>query len=109
MPSMSDDAFFAIFFAVCALAMLGAIFAWVRSLTARHRTARQAQRAKGEEDRRAAEAADWARIERDFALSCTSRVGDLQCAGLAVPIRGTKNRYRCPVCSFQFAGEPHGL
>lgn len=52
------------------------------------------QRRQEEERRRQEEA--------DLSLTC------LKCGGLAVPIRGTQNRYRC-TCGHQFANAKHGL
>jgi len=72
--------------------------------------AREAARKKAEEDRKIAEEqARWSQIERDFALSCVTQVNGLPCSGLAAPIRGTKDRYRCPVCGGQFVGAAHGF
>ena len=49
-------------------------------------------------------AAKTAAQERQVNLSLTCR----KCSGLATPINGTKNRYRCSTCNRQFAGSHHG-
>jgi hypothetical protein len=69
---------------------------------------RAAKDRKEAAERQAAEEARWKQIERDFALSCVTQVQGLPCSGLAVPIKGTKDRYRCPICGGQFVGAPHG-
>jgi hypothetical protein len=50
----------------------------------------------------------WKQAEKDLALSCVTVVNGLPCSGLGAPIRGTQDRYRCPVCGGQFVAARHG-
>ncbi len=84
--------------------------AWEQSRREREIKAdRKAAEKKAKQDAAEREAqAVWEQAQLDLALSCITRVGELPCSGLAAPIRGTKDRYRCPVCGGQFAGARHG-
>jgi hypothetical protein len=95
-----------LFFVVC-----GGIIAFVLySQNQRpENVARRKERAAQAAARPEAEvSAAWDRAQRGLALSCVTQVNGLPCSGLAVPIRGTKDRYRRPICGGQFAGAMHG-
>jgi len=86
------------------LLALAAIAAWMFSFMKRMSDANKQQEIASA----AQTEARWKQAERDLALSCVTQVNGFPCSGLGAPIRGTNDRYRCPVCGAQFAGVPHG-
>src|SRR6267142_706219 len=57
---------------------------------------REAAARKNEEE------ALWKHVEADLAMPCPALSEGVTCAGKAVPVRGTIDHYRCPVCGGEF-------
>jgi len=72
-----------------------------RALAAKRIEALQARATKEDRQRVKAEAETQRLLK--LALTCP------RCDKLALPIPDTKNRYHCPDCEYQFAGDPHNL
>jgi len=62
----------------------------------------EARRQEKEARQRAATEAEMQKLLK-FGLTCP------RCDHLALPIPETGNRYHCPDCRFQFAGDAHGF
>jgi len=95
------EAFDVVIAVIYALFLLIFFFVVIAVTEAQRREA-EARRQEKEARQRAATEAEMQKLLK-FGLTCP------RCDHLALPIPETGNRYHCPDCRFQFAGDAHGF